>query len=167
MPRPAIFKFKQGGKMVEGSQLKQVQEEERSGGKLEMPHINLDFLPPVAALNELEDDEVLEYYFLCESLIEMSVDGVVSGNRCGRQFSVEDREDVVCPFCDGIDLKEIPRAFLRLYGTNEDVRRYVTDEMVCRKGLPVKYRKVAEQIIDKYGRTDLANKIETGEKDAI
>ncbi len=168
MARPNIFKFKQGSRWLNARQLQQAQEEERSGNQTEIPHINLDFLPPVAALDELEEDEVLEYYFLCESIVETSVEGVVSRNKCGNKFSTEDSEDVLCPLCNGGDLKSIPRAFLRLYGTNEIVRRYVTDEMVCRGGLPVAYRKVAQQIIDKYGGANIMNnQNQTGEKNVI
>ena len=168
MARPNIFKFRQGSMWLTGGQLKQAQEEERSGNQTEIPHINLDFLPSVAELEKSVENEVLEYCFVCETVAETNVEGKISRIKCCNKFSTEDSEDVLCPLCNGGDLKSIPRAFLVLYDMKPEIRYYVTEDMVPRTGLPVEYRKVAQQIIDKYGGANkINNQKQTGEKNVI
>lgn len=147
MTHQTNFKFKHNGKWVTADELAELRESERT--EHEMPHINLDFLP---SIEELEENEVIEYFFICETLIPIVVEGVGVGKRkCGRKFCSEEF-DTCCPYCYGEELKNIPRAFLKLVGTNRDVKHYVTDEMQVRKGLKPKYVLLAKQIIEKYGQ---------------
>jgi len=144
------YKFKHKGKFRTADEIADMRDAERN--EPEMPNINLAFLPPVEALNELEEGEVAEYFFVCISKVPTIVEGVEVGKRvCGRKFATEDPESL-CPYCNGEEARVIPRAFLRLYGTNEQVRHYVTDEMQPRKGLTAKYAEIARQIIKKYGQ---------------
>lgn len=149
------YKFKHNGKFRSAEEIAELRSAEHT--EKEMPHINLDFLPSVAELEELEEDENIEYFFVCESKIPVVVDGVeVSKKVCGRQYSSED-PDTFCPYCNGQEARIIPRAFLKLFGTNNEVRHYVTIEMRPRKGLKPKYADLARQIIKKYGQTDRMN----------
>ncbi len=147
MPRQTTYRFKRNGVWVDEFELA-----DKATVVREMPHINLDFLPRVEELEKLEDDELVEFFFICESWIPTMVGEVEVGKKkCGHKFSSEDM-DTICPNCSGEALKRIPWAFLKLYGTNKDVRFYVTDEMKVRKGLGKKYVSLAKQIIEKYGK---------------
>jgi len=146
------YKFKHKGKFRTADEIADMRDAERT--EIEMPNINLAFLPPVEALNELEEGEVAEYCFVCASKVPVVVEGVQVGKRvCGRKFATEDPE-ALCPFCNGEEARILPRAFLRLYDMNEQVRHYVTEEMQPRKGLAAKYVEIARQIIKKYGQTE-------------
>jgi len=161
MPHANNYSFKHRGKFRSADEIADMRDAERA--EVEMPHINLKFLPCVEELNELEDGEIIEYFFICESKIPVVVEGVeVSKKRCGRKFATED-PDAVCPYCNGEDARIIPRSFLRLYGMKKEVRFYVTDEMKPRKGLAAKYLEVAKQIIEKYGQAGPAEIKETKE----
>lgn len=153
MAHETRFRYKHRGRWVYQEDLARVRAAEAERERPEIPHINLDFLPGVDELNKLEEDEVIEYCFVCESKIPVVVDGVVvSKKRCGKRFATEEDEGVVCPFCNGEDLRYIPMAFLKLYDMKEEIRYFVTEEMKVRKGLPgASYVKLAKQIIEKYG----------------
>ena len=153
MAHQTSYKVKRGGRWVKSDDLPGIIESERSDTLHEKPHINLDFLPSVEDLEKLEEGEVLEYFYICEALVPYYVDGVeVRKKRCGNKFSTEEVE-AVCPACfaSGESLRNIPRAFLKLFGTNDDVKHYVTHEMKVRGCLAPKYAALAKQIIAKYG----------------
>lgn len=92
-----------------------------------------------------------EFCYKCKSDVPIYENGnVVGSHKCGNKFSSTFETDT-CPKCGGKDIKLIPKAFLVLWDTNEDVRAYVTEDMEIRGGLSCEQREVAEKIIYKYG----------------
>ena len=151
--------------MVYQEDLAGIRAAEGERNRQEIPNINLDFLPSVAELEQLEEDEVVEYCFVCETKIPVIDDGIERGKRrCGRKFATEELEGAECPYCNGGDLRILPRAFLKLYDIKSEVRYYVTEEMQVRKGLPgASYVALAKQIIEKYGSKAAETLRKTGE----
>ncbi|NIW99144.1 MAG: hypothetical protein GWN13_13035 [Phycisphaerae bacterium] len=92
-----------------------------------------------------------EYCYKCKADISVIRDGVVVGkHKCGNKFSSTIETDI-CPKCGQGELVLIPKAFLVLWDTDENVRAYVTEDMEVRSGLDAEGTHIARQIILKYG----------------
>lgn len=93
-----------------------------------------------------------EHCYKCNANVSVVIDGVEVGKRpCRNKFTSTIKTDT-CPKCFNKDVTLIPKAFLVLWDTNPRVRAFVTERMDIRSGLDTEGVKIAQQIIDKYGK---------------